>query len=185
MKRIAILVAALLSILLITRLEDYLGQQGSNAAPVTAEQVSYYFTDFNSMKTEGDGHISQQINGQHLSHWQAKKESHILAPVIDSSDQQGNKTHLTAKEAHINHATEEVKLMGDAHIRQPSKDGNGELNLYTDHLTYTMPSHEVTTDVAVSITSPSGTMQSVGMTGKLDEDLLRFKSNVRSTYQVK
>ncbi len=44
---------------------------------------------------------------------------------------------------------------------------------------------EISTDAEVFITSPSGTMQSTGLTAKLDQDLLRFDSNVRSTYQVK
>lgn len=57
--------------------------------------------------------------------------------------------------------------------------------IQTARLDFDQQSREVSTKSKVFITMPSGTMQSTGLTGKLDENLLKFDADVRSIYQVK
>lgn len=57
--------------------------------------------------------------------------------------------------------------------------------LQTEHVLYDQTTREITTDADVFITSPNGTLQSTGLTAKLDANLLRLDSHVRSTYYVK
>lgn len=146
MRHAITLIVILLLILLITQLEDYLGKTDISKLAMEKDQIDYYLSDFSIMAVAADGKVSYELSGRHLSHWQGKKQSEIIAPVIKAS--------------------------------------NG-FNLHTDHLLYDQATKEISTDAEVFITSPSGTMQSTGLTAKLDQDLLRFDSNVRSTYQVK
>lgn len=146
MKHAITLIVVLLLILLITQVEDYLGKTDLSRLTMEKDQIDYYLSDFSIMATETSGKVSYELSGRHLSHWQGKKQSQIIAPVIQTSE---------------------------------------GFNLHTDHLLYDQATREISTDAEVFITSPSGTMQSTGLTAKLDEDLLRFDSNVRSTYQVK
>ncbi len=146
MKRLLTLSAVLLLILLITQLEDYLGKTDFSRLTTQKDQIDYYLSDFSIMAVAADGTVSYEIAGRHLSHWQGKRQSRIIAPQVNTS--QGFKLH-------------------------------------TDYLLYDQITQEITTDAEVFITAPNGTMQSTGLTAKLDDNLLRFDSNVRSTYQVK
>jgi lipopolysaccharide export system protein LptC len=56
--------------------------------------------------------------------------------------------------------------------------------LQTAQLEYDQTKREISTDAEVFITHPSGAMQSVGLTAKLDEGILRLNSHVRANYQA-
>lgn len=145
-KRFGILVLVLLLIVFITQLQDYLGKTDFRQLVMEKDQIDYYLADFSLMAVANDGTVSYAIKGQHLSHWQGKKQSQIIAPEIQTS--QG-------------------------------------LLLRTSHLLYDQNTQTISTDAVVTITTPSGTLQSTGLTAKLDQDLLRLENNVRSTYQIK
>ncbi|MBU0654960.1 MAG: LPS export ABC transporter periplasmic protein LptC [Gammaproteobacteria bacterium] len=186
MKRTLTLIVALLLILLITRLEDYLGQVNIGSLSMDKDQIDYYLSDFSVMAITDDGSVKYELAGRHLSHWQTQKQSLIITPRIKGAGSTPDEqTRLSADEARIDQTTQLAELTGNVRILKPEPGNQGELDLSTDHLNYNMQSHEISTDAVVSITSPSGTMQSTGLTGKLDEDLLRFDSNVRSIYKVK
>ncbi|EIJ33825.1 LPS export ABC transporter periplasmic protein LptC [Thiothrix nivea] len=146
MKRLLALMVILLSILLITRVEDYLGKTDLSKLALEKDQIDYYLSDFSIMAVAADGKLSYELSGRHLSHWQGKRQSEVIQPVVTTSD---------------------------------------GLTLRTEQLFYDQATQTISTQSVVSITSPSGEMQSTGLTAKLDQDLLKFDSNVRSTYQVK
>jgi LPS export ABC transporter protein LptC len=186
MKRLIILVIALLSILLITRMEDYLGQQDISKVATEKDQVDYYLLNFSIMQTGADGKVTSELAGRHLSHWKEEKQSTVIAPIIFNGTDPTERTKTTADEAQVDQAKQQAKLINNVHIHQPAKGSRSESDLYTDHLNYDMTNHLVSTDAKVLITSPpNNTMQSTGLTGKLDEDLLRFNANVHSIYQIK
>jgi lipopolysaccharide export system protein LptC len=56
--------------------------------------------------------------------------------------------------------------------------------LQTAQLEYDQAKREISTDAEVFITHPSGAMQSVGLTAKLDEGILRLNSHVHANYQA-
>lgn len=185
MKRAIILVVALLLALLITRVEDYLGQVSISSLSMNKDQIDYYLADFSMMAIADDGSVSYELAGRHLSHWQAQKQSVIIDPSIHGEGKTADeRLQLHADEARIDQNTQLAELSGNVQVLKPQSDKQGEIELHTDHLTYNLKNREITTDALVSITSPSGTMQSTGLTGKLDEDLLRFDSNVRSIYKI-
>lgn len=185
MKHALTLIVALLLILLITRLEDYLGQVNISSLRMDKDQIDYYLSDFSFMAVADDGSVSYELGGRHLSHWQAQKQSLIIAPQIRGEGKTADeRIQLRADEATVDQKTQLAELSGSVQVLKPQSDNQGAIELRTDHLTYNMQNREISTDAVVSITSPSGTMQSTGLTGKLDEDLLRFDSNVRSIYKI-
>lgn len=144
-KRLLILTAALLLLVLFTQVQDYLSKTDLRSQALAKDQIDYYLTNFDLMAVAEDGQVSYQIHGSHLSHWQGRQQSLILAPVV--------KTH----------------------------DGT---TLQADLLWYDRASNTIHTDAAVTITTPSGTMQSTGLTAQLDQEVLRFENRVRSTYRT-
>ncbi len=185
MKHAITLIAALLLILLITRVEDYLGQISISSLTADKEQIDYYLSDFSVMAVADDGSVNYELAGHHLSHWQAKKQSLIVEPRIRGEGKTPDeRMQLRADEALVDQQTQLAELTGNVQALKPQTGKEGAMELRTDYLTYNMQNREMTTNAVVTITSPSGTMQSTGLTGKLDEDLLRFDSNVRSTYKI-
>ena len=87
MKTLITLVIALALIVLITQLENYLGQPTLSPV-VTADQdrIDYYLSDFSIMATSNDGKVSYNLSGRHLSHWQGRKQSLIINPIVDTAD---------------------------------------------------------------------------------------------------
>lgn len=185
MKHLLTLIAALLIILLITQLEDYLGQTDISRLTMEKDQIDYYLADFSVMAVANDGTVSYELAGRHLSHWQAQKQSLIIAPQIRGEGKTADeRLQLRADEARIDQNTRIAELDGNVQVLKPASGQQEEFRLQTARLSYNMQSREIFTAEPVSITSPSGTMQSTGLAGKLDENLLRFNANVRSTYQV-
>ncbi|QTR49770.1 LPS export ABC transporter periplasmic protein LptC [Candidatus Thiothrix anitrata] len=185
MKAWIILIAALCLILVITQMEDYFGQQYSGGLASEKDHVDYYFVNFALMETQADGTISQQVSGKHLTHWKLQKQSTIIAPVISDGIDPQQRVHTLADTAQLNQQTQQARLQGNVHSYQATYAGQGGFDLYTDHLDYDLKNRVASTDANVNITTSSGAIQAVGMNTKLDEDLLRFNANVRSTYSVK
>lgn len=187
MKRLSILIIVLLMILLITQVEDYLGKTDLGRLTVNKEQIDYYLSDFSIMAIASDGKVSYELSGRHLSHWPDKKQSQIIAPVLLGKGEAGKRIRANATEGWFDQASQLAKLAGDVEVIKPPttttvQDG---FTLRTDYLTYDARNDEISTDAKVSITGSSGTMQSTGLTARLNQDLLRFDSNVRSIYHVK
>lgn len=146
MKTLVTLVIALLLILLVTQMENYLGQQHiGRPTEADRDRIDYYLADFSIMATATDGSVSYTLAGRHLSHWQRLKHSLIINPLLQTSD---------------------------------------GFKLQTAQLEYDQAKHEISTDAEVLIIHPSGTMQSAGLTAKLDEGILRLNSHVRANYQA-
>lgn len=185
MKAWVVLVVALCLILVITQMENYLEQHYSDARAPEKDRVDYYFVNFTFAETQADGSVVRRVSGQHLTHWKTQQQSTIIAPVIDDGVDPQRRINTRASTAYLNQQTQQARLQGNVHSHQASHDSKGGFDLYTDHLDYDLKNRVASTDAKVDITTPSGTIQAVGMNAKLDEDLLRFNADVHSTYLVK
>jgi LPS export ABC transporter protein LptC len=185
MKRFVLLVALLLSVLLITQMENYIGQQEAARQPREKDQVDYYLQAFTSKQFDASGRMTAQLDGEHLTHWKEQKRSYIIKPVIYNGIDPQARSRTEAEEAWLNQDQNQARLEKQVHSHQPASGSRSEMDLSTDYLDYDLQTHIATTKADVLITTPSGSMHSTGMTGKLDEDLLEFKKNVHSSYEIK
>lgn len=145
MKRFATLILALLAIIMITRIENYLSQSGAEVLDTKNRQIDSYLADFTLRAIRDDGLDDYTMSGHHLSHWNAEGQSLIIKPRLQTT---------------------------------------AGYEIVTDQLYFDQRTQEIFTESEVFITSPSGTMQSTGLQGKLNENILKFNANVRSTYQI-
>lgn len=185
MKHLFLLVALLLAVLLITQMENYLGQQEVEQQSREKDQVDYYLQDFTSRQFDKTGQLTAQMDGEHLTHWKAQKRSHIIKPVIFNGLDPQERSRTDADEAWLDQDKNRIRLETNVHNHQPATSSRSEMDLYTSYLDYDMQTHIASTKADVLITTPSGSMHSTGMTGKLDADLLKFKTNVHSRYEIK
>ncbi len=87
MKTVVTLVIAVLFIIAITQIENYLGH--STLSPTLStdrDKVDYYLTDFSLMAVSQTGDVSYQVTGRHLAHWQTRKQSLITQPTLETAD---------------------------------------------------------------------------------------------------
>lgn len=187
MKFLLVLVSVLLVVILLHNLEDYLVRPEPKQTQQDYVAVDYYLTDFSLSALTASGNVSHTMDGLYLAYSQDTKQSQIVMPRITSKDTQTTQTVdtaiFTADEAVMHHDTQEADLNG--HVRlQIANQAKHAFDLQTSFLHYRFADQQVTTDQAVSITSPQLVLQGKGLEAKLDEAYLRINANVKSTYQA-
>lgn len=187
MKFLLVLVSILLVVILLHNLEDYLTRPAPEQAQQDYVAVDYYLTDFRLSAITASGTVSHTMEGLYLAYSQDTKTSQIVKPSIISKDTQATQTvdaaTLTADEAVMHHDTQEADLNGNVRLYIANQVSNA-FDLQTSFLHYRFADQQVSTDQAVSITSPQLVLQGTGLEAKLDEAYLRLNANVKSTYQA-
>ena len=187
MRFLLVLVSVLLVVILLHNLEDYLARTDLEPTQQDYVAVDYYLTDFSLSAITASGSVSHTVDGLYLAYSQDTKVSQIVMPRIISKDTQATQAvdaaTLTADEAVLHHATQEADLNGNVRLQMASQAEHA-FDLQTSFLHYRFADQQVSTDQAVSITSPQLVLQGTGLEAKLDEAYLRLNANVKSTYQA-
>ena len=186
MKRLWVIVIGVMVAILLHNLSDYWQTTASsiNAETRSENTISYYFSDFNSVRTDPSGQPIYQLQGKHLAHRDQRQESTITAPLI--TQEALTTTHsstLSARKALIDHQDDRMELTDDVYY-QKIQGINNTLNLKTDTLEYRPTEQRLQTDSAVLMTDKSTVVQSTGMTAHINDDNLELHSNVRTTYET-
>lgn len=184
MKRLWVIVIGVIVAIALHNLNDYWQTPASsvNAETRAENAISYYFSDFNSVRTDQSGQAIYQLSGKHLAHRDQRQQSTITAPLITQESTVQNST-LRANTAIIDHQQDRVELINNVHYQKLQGTSN-TLNLETDLLEYRPTEQRLHTDSAVLMTDKSTVVQSTGMTAHINDDNLKLYSNVRTTYET-
>lgn len=186
MKRLWVIVVGIIVALILHNLNDYLlvSTAQNTQSPRADNAISYYFSDFNTLRTDHNGQPLYQLSGNHLTHRDQLQQSLINNPVITQqrySDQ--HSSTLRADKAVMDHQQDRLELTG--HVSYQKQQGTGNtLHLQTDELEYRPNEQQLQTDRAILINNNSTVVQSTGMTAHLNDDNLELHSNVRITYET-
>ncbi|MFZ1569630.1 MAG: LPS export ABC transporter periplasmic protein LptC [Thiolinea sp.] len=187
MKFLLVLVSVLLVVILLHNLEDYLTRPEPEKPNQDYVAVDYYLSEFSLSAITATGAVSHTMNGLYLAYSQDTKVSNIVMPRITSKETQSTQAvdaaTLTADEAVMHHDTQEADLNGNVRLHMASQ-ANNAFDLQTSFLHYRFADQQLSTDQAVSITSPQLVLQGTGLEAKLDAAYLRLNSNVKSIYQA-
>lgn len=187
MKRLWVIVIGVIVALALHNINDYLVSPAPSSAATTRTEnaISYYFSDFNSVRTDQSGQPIYALHGNHLAHRDQLQQSLINTPRItqQTGSLQQHSSTLRAKTALIDHAQDRVELTDDVHYQKQQSTVN-TVNLQTDFLEYHPSKQRLHTDQAVLMTDNATVVQSTGMTAHLNDDNLELHSNVRTTYET-
>ncbi len=127
------------------------------------------------------GQPSRIVTGQTMSHYPANDSTEIIAPIAQILEQ-GKKTWLiTANKAYTEGKGEDILLTGNVIITQID---NTDIELRTEKLNLDTVRDNAYTDLAVSMKSPHGTTNSVGLHASLQEKTINLHSRVKGHYDA-
>lgn len=186
MKKVFFIVLALVAVLLLMDVRQYISPTSTTPAQAKKPDViDYYFSDFTLQSYTQQGQRQHEVSGQHLKHWQAQEASSIIAPRLQSFTQQGQlESTLKADEAQLDHKNDQLTLNQAVEIRYEPTTADA-ITLTTDQLKADLNNKLITTERHVLIRSPEAMIQSTGLEARLNEAYLRLPANVQSVYQTR
>lgn len=144
-------------------------------------KISYYFTQFTLLTTDGEGSGQYRLSGNHLSHWQEKKFSEIITPEIIALDQQQVTMQTRADVAYLNHQDNSLSLEGNVILKQQHLAAQSH-TLTTEKLVYFHHNQQIETDQPFKLQSAHGVLQGRGLELQLNNKQMKVLSNVQTSY---
>jgi len=127
------------------------------------------------------GQPSRIVTGQTMSHYPANDSTEIIAPIAQILEQSKKTWLITANKAYTEGKGEDILLTGNVIITQID---NTDIELRTEKLNLDTVRDNAYTDLAVSMKSPHGTTNSVGLHASLQEKTINLHSRVKGHYDA-
>lgn len=159
-------------------------QQRKRQAAVTAARVpDYFLRDFTATTMDTQGKPAQRLTAQLMDHYSDDNSMLLTAPQLTLYQRHGTPWQLDAARGRITGNGREVLLSDGVHMAH----GNGpdRLTLTTDHLRVRPRRHYAETDAPVTVATPQGKVQAVGLRADLASGQLQLLAKVRGDYAPK
>lgn len=158
-------------------------QQDSTVSPTSSyDQTSdYSMTQFTMTIMDENGRPSRVIKGQQMAHYPEDDTTRITDPVAEFANEQQEIWQMTAKHGSTQGKGEVILLTEDVIINSKA---NNDIELQTEKLTLDTEHSTAYTDAAVTILSPYGETNSVGLHATLEDKTINLHSKVKGHYNA-
>lgn len=160
------------------------GEKDNKDAITENEQVrtsDYSMTGFTLTIMDNSGTPSRVIGGDKLAHYPDDDSTEILFPIAHVIDQEKDNWILSSNKGQTQGKDEEIVLTGNVII---TRQDNNEIELRTEKLILDTLHNTAYTDLAVSIKSPYGNTDSVGLHAALEDKMINLHSRVKGHYNA-
>ncbi len=171
-------ILAIISIWLLSGEDDNKGSEQENKLVRTSD---YSMTNFTLTVMDDSGIPSRVITGDKMSHYPDNDSTEILFPTARVIDQEKDNWILSSNMGATQGKGEEITLTGNVIITRPD---NNEIELRTEELILDTLHNTAYTDLAVSIRSPYGNTDSVGLHAALEDKMINLHSRVKGFYNA-
>lgn len=141
----------------------------------------YAMSNFTMTVMNELGKPSRIITGKEMAHYPVDDSTEIDSPIAEIIEQGKDTWLISANKAHTQGKGEDILLTGNVIITP--KDNNA-IELRTEKLNLDTIHDTAYTDLAVSMKSPHGTTNSVGLHASLQEKTVNLHSRVRGHYDA-
>jgi lipopolysaccharide export system protein LptC len=141
----------------------------------------YSMTKFTLTVMDDSGSPSRIITGDKMSHYPDDDSTEILFPVAHVIDQEKDNWIMSSNKGLTQGKGEEITLTGNVII---TRQDNNEIELRTEQLILDTLHNTAYTDLAVSIKSPYGNTESVGLHASLEDKMINLHSRVKGFYNA-
>lgn len=141
----------------------------------------YTMTDFTMTIMDANGEPSRVIKGDEMAHFPHDDSTEIMNPVTEFIEPGQDPWVVTAEHGHTQGKGESILLTGNVIITDKS---NPAFNMHTDKLTLDTKLNTAYTEEAVTINSPHGVTDSVGLHAALDDETINLHSRVKGQYDA-
>lgn len=148
------------------------------------QQADYYIINGRIRDFAPSGQLKQQLSSTQLEHQPVEQQILVTNPEMQIYSAQQPTRTVSSHKGIISDNDDKVLLEGNVQF-QDHPDRALANTLRTEALIYLPQNNIAKTDQPVTISSPSGTMSSVGMTIDTDSGILTLLSDVTGVYNVK
>lgn len=147
----------------------------------TNRTSDYAMTDFTMTVMDIDGTPARVIKGDEMAHYPDNDSTEIIKPITEFIEP-GQDTWLIESElGHTQDDSDTILLTGNVIIT--NKD-NPSFQMLTEKLTLDTKQNTAYTDEHVTILSPQGDTESVGLHAALDDETINLHSKVKGQYDA-
>ena len=141
----------------------------------------YSMTEFTLTVMDVSGIPSRVITGDKMSHYPDDDSTEMLFPIARVIDQQQNNWIMSSNKGQTQGKGEEILLTGNVII---TRQNNNEIELRTEKLILDTLHNTAYTDLAISMKSPYGDTNSVGLHAALEDKMINLHSRVKGHYNA-
>lgn len=141
----------------------------------------YAMTDFTMTIMDINGVPARQIKGDHLAHYPKGDRTEITNPTAEFLKPGQDTWIITSNKGRTKGKADTILLTGNVII---SNKHDPEFNMLTDKLTLNTHLSTAYTEEPVTIHSPQGVTESVGLHAALDEETINLHSRVKGQYDA-
>lgn len=175
-------VKVLLAILAIITLWLISGEDADKEKPNRVSRSSDYgMTNFKMTIMDKSGQPSQIIIGKEMAHYPADDSTEIISAVTEFIGQNNSIWLVSSDKATAQGKGEELLLTGNVIITRKEDDG---IKMHTEKLHINTQLNTAYTDVAVTLKSPYGETNSVGLHTVLADKTINLHSRVKGHYDA-
>lgn len=175
------LLLPLLAIITLWLLFSEDAEKNTNEQMTIARTSDYAMSNFTMTVMNELGKPSRIISGKKMAHYPSNDSTEIVAPIAEIIEQGKDTWLISSDKAYTEGKGEDILLTGNVIITQ--KDNNA-IELRTEKLNLDTVHDNAYTDLAVSMKSPHGTTNSVGLHASLQEKTINLHSRVKGHYDA-
>lgn len=138
-------------------------------------------TDFTMTIMDLNGEPERVIRGDEMAHYPDDDSTEIINPITAFLEPGQDNWEITANHGYTEGEGDEILLTGNVII---TNKNNPAFNMLTEKLTLHTGDNTAYTDAAVTIHSPQGVTDSVGLHAVLDEETINLHSRVKGQYDA-
>lgn len=141
----------------------------------------YAMTDFTMTVMSQEGTPTRVISGKEMAHYPDGDSTEVIEPSVQFIEPKKETWLISASKASTQGRGEDILLLGNVIITQQN---NPDIELRTEKLNLDTLHHTAYTDLAVSMKSPAGMTNSVGLHASLKEKTINLHSRVKGHYDA-
>ena len=155
--------------------------EATTTASSVNQQSDYGMTNFTMTIMDENGQPSRVIAGKKMTHFPKGDRTEIIEPTAQFVENKEDTWLITSKHGKTRGEGAIIKLRKDVVI---TRKDNDEIELRTDKLNIDTQKSTAYTDSAVTLISPTGETNSVGLHATLKEETINLHSKVKGHYDA-
>lgn len=157
------------------------GSDEDETQPEVHRSSDYAMTDFTLTVMDDEGLPSRIVRGTEMSHYPEDDSTEIINPIARFLEPEKDTWIITSNKGTTQGKGENILLTGNVVITQ---ENNNEIELLTEELNLDTVYNTAYTDLAVTIKSPHGETNSVGLHAAMEDKAINLHSQVRGQYDA-
>jgi len=171
----------LLAIISLWLLSGEDSNKDANQLNTINRSTDYSMSNFTMTIMDKSGHPSRIIIGQEMSHYPEDDSTEIIFPIAQFIDSEKETWIVSSEKGETQGKGEDILLTGNVII---TRENNKDIELHTEALHLDTVRNTAYTDLAVTLKSPYGETNAIGLHAALEDKMLNLHSRVRGKYDA-